>query len=97
MFILHLDTVSKPVTEISDFNPVLSSWPLFIFRPIPEIHMCTDTAQSSQWQGREEMVLEGCQAGSSEWPYMVKSAVSMTERQKRQRQRQPSSAELLEH
>ena len=52
----------------------------------PRIHMWTDTVWSSQWQGREEMVLEGCQAGSSEWPYMVKSAVSRTERQKRQRQ-----------
>lgn len=60
----------------------------------PRIHMCTDTAWGSQWQCREEMVLEGCQAGSSEWPYMVKSAVSRTERQKRQRQRQPSSTEL---
>lgn len=33
----HLDTVSDSVTETtSDFNPVLSSWPLFILRPIPE-------------------------------------------------------------
>lgn len=63
----------------------------------PRIHMCTDTAWGSQWQGREEMVLEGCQAGSSEWPYMVKSAVSRTKRQKRQRQRQLSSIEVLEH
>lgn len=62
----------------------------------PRIHVCTDTAWSSQWQGREEMVLEGCQAGSSEWPYMVKSAVSRTERQKRQRQRRLSSIEVLE-
>lgn len=54
----------------------------------PRIHMCTYTARSSQWQGREEMVLEACQAGSSEWPYMVKSAVSRTERQKRQRQKE---------
>lgn len=43
------------------------------------------------------MVLEGCQAGSCEWPYMVKSAVSRTEQQKQQRQRQQNSIEVLEH
>lgn len=33
---MRLDTVSDSVTETtSDFNPVLSSWPLLIFRPIP--------------------------------------------------------------
>lgn len=85
------------VTETtSDFNPVLSSWPALHISAYPRIHMCTDTAWTNQWRGREEMVLEGCQAGSSEWPYMVKSAVSRTERQKRHRQRQPSGIEVLE-
>lgn len=41
------------------------------------------------------MDLEGCQAGSSEWPYMVKSEVSRTEQQKQQRQL--NSIVILEH
>lgn len=63
----------------------------------PWIHMCSDTAGSSQWWCREEMVLEGCQAGSSKWPYMVKSAVSMTERHQWESGGNPDSIEVLQN
>lgn len=102
IFMLHTETVRhskwlcdlETTLDLSTDSLILAALPIPAY---PTIHMCTGTASSSQWQGREEMVLEGCQAGSSEWPYMVKSAVSRTERQQWQRQRQPGIIEVLEH
>lgn len=82
MYVTETTFTSKPVLPISAY---------------PRIHMSTGTAWSNQWQDREEMVLERCQAGSSEWPYMVKSAVSRVSGRKWQRQRQLSGVEVLEH
>lgn len=78
---MTLDTYTKWLLDRGNiwFQPSSLILAILHLSAYPRIHMGTDTPWSSQSWGREEMVLEGRQIGSSEWPYMVKSAVSMTE------------------